>query len=194
MNRMRNMRCYLAGAMDRCPDAGVTWRRRLREDLHSLGILWLDPTRKPINIGVEDDESRRLRRENKLAGNYCKVAEEMRPIRAVDLRMVCNSDFLVVNINIDVHACGTYNELTLACQLGMPVLIHVEQGKQECPDWLFACVDHRHIFGTWVDLMKYIRHVAHDKEVDSMGSWLFFDRTGSCSVGYNDGRRAYETR
>lgn len=179
MNRLKNTRCYLAGAMDRVPDAGVVWRKRIREQLSDLGIFWLDPTRKPINIGVEDDESRRLRHEAKLLGNYRAVAAEMIPIRKVDRRMVNFGDFMIVNIDVEVHACGTYEEFALANDQDKPILVHVEQGKAACPDWLFACIPHQHIFGTWEDLIAYVRHVAHDNEVDSMGRWLFFDWMGS---------------
>jgi hypothetical protein len=164
--------------MDRVPDAGAVWRKRIRKQLFDLGILWLDPTRKPINIGVEDDESRRLRRVAKEAGDYDTVADEMTPIRDVDRRMVNVSDFLIVNIDVEVHACGTYDEMSLANDQDKPILVHVEQGKVECPDWLFACIPHEHIFDTWIDLRKYVRHVAHADVVDHMGRWLFFDWTG----------------
>lgn len=177
-NRLKDTRCYLAGAMDRVPDAGAGWRKVIRHNLDDLGIIWLDPTHKPINVGVEDDESRRLRRVNKMAGEYDLVADEMDPIRAVDRRMVAVSDFLIVNIDVEVHACGTYDEFSLANDQDKPILVHVEQGKQECPDWIFACIPHEHIFGTWLGLRKYLRHVAHDPVVDSMGRWMWFNWMG----------------
>lgn len=178
MNRLKNTRAYLVGAIDRCADKGVGWRKQIKLDLSDLGIFWLDPTQKPINIGVEDDESRQLRREAKLLGNYRAVAAEMTPIRKVDRRMVNISDFLIVNIDIQIHACGTYDEFALANSQDKPILVHVEQGKSECPDWIFACIDERHIFGTWAELIRYVRHIAHDNKVDLMGRWLFFDWTG----------------
>jgi len=178
MNRLKNTRGYLCGSMDRSPDNGETWRKLIRHHLSDLGIQWLDPTRKPINIGVEDGKSRRLRREAKLGHDYETVTDEMTPIRKVDRRMVNISDFLIVNIDIEVHACGTYDEFSLANDQEKPVLVHVEQGKTECPDWLFACIPHEHIFDTWIDLRKYVRHVDSDEVVDSMGRWLFFDWTG----------------
>lgn len=179
MNRLKNTRAYLCGSMDRSPDNGETWRRLIRYHLDDLGILWLDPTHKPIDIGTEDDESRRMRKENKQAGRYDLVEEEMLPIRNVDMRMVNVTDFLIVNIDIEVHACGTYFEFKQANDQDKPILVHVEQGKKQCPDWLLAEIPHEHIFDTWIDLRKYIRHVAHDKVVDHMGRWMFFNWTGS---------------
>jgi hypothetical protein len=164
--------------MDRVPDAGTTWRRLIRHHLNDLGILWFDPTHKPIDIGVEDDESRRLRKVNKKAGHYDLVADEMTPIRDVDRRMVNTSDFLIVNIDLDIHACGTYDEFSLANDQSKPILTHIEQGKDECPDWLFACIPHEHIFGSWLDLRAYVRHIAHDPVVDHMGRWMFFNFHG----------------
>ena len=179
MNRLKNTRAYLIGAMDLAPDAGVGWRRLIKHNLDDLGIIWLDPTHKPIDIGVEDDESRRLRHENKMAEQYDLVADEMTPIREVDLRMVNVCDWVIVHIDIEVHACGTYEEFKQANDQNKPVLVHVAQGKRECPDWLFACIPHEHIFGSWLDLRKYVRHVAHDPVVDYMGRWMFFNWTGS---------------
>jgi hypothetical protein len=88
MNRLSYSRCYLCGAMDRAADAGVGWRRNIRATLDDLRILWLDPTRKPIQVGIEDDASRAYRRKTKAQGNYQFVTREMKPIRCVDLRMV----------------------------------------------------------------------------------------------------------
>ena len=108
MNRLAFTRCYLAGPMDRVPDAGVKWRRQIRKTHNDLKIMWLDPTNKPIDIGIEDDESRARRRQAKACGEYDLVVKEINPIRRVDLRMVDISDWLIVHIDIDVHACGIW--------------------------------------------------------------------------------------
>ena len=122
MNRLALNRGYLCGAMDR-----VTGRRRglaSRPDqsLKDLKILWLDPTRKPIDIGVEDLENRALRHKAKRAGDFEFVRTQMKQIRPVDLRMVDICDFLVVNLDLEVHACGTYEELFWANRMKKPVL------------------------------------------------------------------------
>jgi len=178
MNRLKHTRAYLCGSMDRSPDNGETWRRQIRYHLDDLGILWLDPTHKPINIGIEDEESRRCRRANKAAGWYDLVTDEMVPIHDVDIRMVNISDFLIVNIDVEVHACGTYFEFKQANDQNKPILVHVEQGKHKVPDWLLACIPHEHIFNTWLDLQKYVRHIANDKVINHLGRWMFFDFHG----------------
>lgn len=178
MNRLKYTRAYSCGAMDRVPDGGEGWRKQIRKDLDDLDILWLDPTCKPIAIALEDKESRKRRHNAKMRDDFDIVADEMGPIRDVDMRMVNICDFLVVNINIEVHACGTYFEFKQANDQNKPILVHVEQGKRACPDWILGEIPHEHIFGTWGDLHKYIRHVAHDPVIDHLGRWMFFNWQG----------------
>lgn len=179
MNRLRYTRCYLCGAMDRAADDGVGWRRAIRNTMAGRGILWLDPTRKPIDIGVEDDASRQRRRKAKAEGNLQAVVNEMKPIRRVDLRMVDVSDFLVVNLDMDVHACGTYEEIFWGNRQKKPILVHVEQGLRYVPDWMFGTLPLEYFFNTWEDLHKYLYMVDSDKnwKCDD-GRWYFFDWTG----------------
>ena len=43
MNRIKNQRCYLAGAMDRVVDRGKGWRQEITPFLESLGIVVFNP-------------------------------------------------------------------------------------------------------------------------------------------------------
>lgn len=178
MNKLRGSRCYLCGAMDRVADAGTVWRMKIREDLNDLGLLWLDPTRKPINVGLEDDESRRRRKTNKHSGDFAAVRAEMKKIRHVDLRMVDICDFVIVNLDMDIHACGTYEEIFLANSQKKPVLIHVEQGKDVAPDWLFGTLPDEYIFSYWEELSAFVRDIADGHEEDTHDRWGFFDWMG----------------
>ena len=177
MNRLVNTRGYLCGAMDHVPDGGIQWRQVLKDTL-DLGIYWMDPTCKPIDIGIEDLENRKERRAWKDTGRFDLVRRDMNIIRHVDLRMVDLSDFLVVNIDLDVHACGTYEEVSLANRQKKPIIAHIEQGKKNTPDWLIAMVGDQTIFSNWPEVRKYLRHVAHAHEIDDLGRWLFFDWMG----------------
>jgi hypothetical protein len=166
--------------MDRVPDGGVAWRQHIQADLDDLRIQWMDPCNKPIDLGEEGAENRELRRVAKREGNYELVAKQMKVIRCVDLRMVDISDWMIVNIDVDVHACGTYEETTTGNRQKMPMLFHVEQGKSQAPDWLFATVPHQLIFSTWRELKDYVRHIATApvEEVDTLNRWYFFNFTG----------------
>jgi hypothetical protein len=168
--------------MDRVLDGGVGWRRAIRCTLDDLRIQWLDPTRKPIDIGCEDDESRVRRRANKAAGRYEELVAEMKPIRHVDLRMVDICDLIVVNLDLDVHACGTYEEIYLGNRQKKPILIHCEQGKRSAPDWLFGVIPHEHIFSDWDQLYIYLRMISAGEIDDHFGRWYFFDWMGDNPV------------
>jgi|GEM_PF-1186613 len=181
MNRLYNTRAYLCGAMDRVSDGGEVWRFRIRERLPHLGINWLDPTNKPIDIGKEDKESREIRNQAKKDGDYDLVATEMKPIRCVDLRMVDVCDFVVVYIDISTHACGTYEEVFLANRQKKPVLCVIEQGKENTPNWMLAALPHEYFFSSWEELYCYLERVAYDKTYkDTKGRWYFFNWTGQC--------------
>ena len=185
MNRLAFTRCYLCGAMDRVADGGVGWRRHIINELRDLKIHWLDPTNKPIDIGVEDAASRVARHDEKQRGNYAAVAAEINPIRCVDLRMVDISDFLIVNIDLDVHACGTLEEVFLANRQKKPILVNVVQGKNNAPDWLFGALPSQFIFGGWDDLTDYIRHIAHDPVIETLSRWYFFNWMGEDLEDYS---------
>jgi len=188
MNRLAWNRGYLCGAMDRVTDGGIGWRQDLIQSLKHLNILWLDPTRKPIDIGVEDLENRALRHKAKRAGDFEFVRNQMKQIRPVDLRMVDICDFLVVNLDLQVHATGTYEELFWANRMKKPVLVRVEQGIVHTPDWLFGTLPFEMIFSTWDEVKTYLRHVAHDPVIDRLNRWFFFNWMGeNCIESANHG-------
>lgn len=178
LNRLAMNRGYLCGAMDRVKDGGVGWREHIKTALKDLKIIWLDPTCKPIDIGIEDLENRQLRKKAKEHGDFQFVREQMKQIRPVDLRMVDICDFLVVNIDLEVHATGTYEELFWANRMKKPVLVRITQGKESCPDWLFGTLPFEMIFSTWKEVHAYLRHIAHDPVIDRLNRWYFFNFTG----------------
>lgn len=178
MNRLALNRGYLCGAMDRVTDGGVGWRQDLIETLKDLKILWLDPCRKPINIGVEDLENRALRQKAKRAGDFEFVRNQMRQIRPVDLRMVDICDFVVCNLDLEIHACGTYEELFWANRMKKPVIVRIAQGIEHTPDWVFGTLPFELIFSTWDEVKKYLLHIAHDPVIDRLNRWYFFDWMG----------------
>lgn len=99
----------------------------------------------------------------------------MRPIRNVDLRFTDMADFLIVNLDLEVHPCGTYNEVFIAVQQKKPIIIHCEQGKKEIPNWLWGCCKHELFFSTWHEVKEYLRHIDEDKEANHLGRWQLFD-------------------
>jgi hypothetical protein len=178
MNRLALNRGYLCGAMDRVLDGGVGWRQDIMESLADLKVLWMDPCRKPIDIGVEDLENRALRQKAKRAGDFEFIRNQMKQIRPVDLRMVDVSDFLIVNLDLDIHATGTYEELFWANRCKKPIIVRVAQGVEHTPDWLFGTLPFEMIFSTWDEVKGYLNHIAHDPVIDRLGRWYFFNWMG----------------
>ena len=180
LNRLRGTRTYLVGAMDRVPDVGKGWREEVTPTLEDMGVTVLNPCEKPIDIGVEDDETRELIEFYKRTGRFDLIREKFGIIRAVDLRCVDISDFIVASIDLDVHACGTYEEITLANRQKKPVLVWCQQGKKNAPNWLFFMLPHEHIFSSMEELMDYLSFINSNEEVDHHKRWFFFNRN---SVG-----------
>ncbi len=174
INKLKNQRCYLAGAMDRVADRGATWRDNISPFLESLGIVVFNPLKKPSNIGKEDHNVASYKRHLKNHKKYDELSAIMKTIRAVDLRMVDISDFLIVNLDLDVHPCGTLEEIFWANRQKKPIIIHMEQGKQNAPDWLFGTIPHKFIFDSWKDIQQYLLDINTNK-IDTIDRWCFFD-------------------
>jgi hypothetical protein len=117
MNRLKNQRAYLAGAMDRVADRGATWRDNITPFLSDLGI---------------------------------------------------------VNLDLNVHPCGTLEEIFLANRQKKPIIIHMVQGKDQTPDWLFGTIPHQMIFSSWDDIKEYLSHINSSENIDTYRRWYFF--------------------
>ena len=174
MNRLKNQRVYLAGAMDRVADRGAGWRDRITPFLENLGIIVFNPITKPTSIGLEDEDSHAIKTKLKKTQRYDELSEVMKTIRRVDLRLVDISDFLIVNMNLDIHPCGTYEEIFWANRQKKPIIIHMEQGKQHTPDWLFGTIPHQMIFSSWEEIQEYLVHINSSENIDTHKRWYFF--------------------
>lgn len=175
MNRLLNQRVYLAGAMDRVSDRGKGWRNFITPFLRSLGIKVLNPLDKPISLAIEDDNTHQIKLELKKNEDYDELSSLMRTIRAVDLRMVDISDFLIVNLDLETHPCGTLEEIFWANRQKKPVIIHMVQGKKYTPDWLFGTVPHQMIFSTWDEVKTYLDYINSATSILNHKRWYFFN-------------------
>lgn len=175
MNRLKNQRVYLAGAMDRVADRGNGWRDNITPFLESLGITVFNPIKKPSSVGIEDENTHRHKLKLKADHNYDELSSLMKSIRSVDLRLVDISDFLIVNLDLDVHPCGTYEEIFLANRQKKPIIIHMLQGKQNAPDWLFGTIPHMMIFSSWDQIKSYLNFIDTSENIDTYNRWYFFN-------------------
>jgi nucleoside 2-deoxyribosyltransferase len=174
MNRLKNQRVYLAGAMDRVADRGAGWRESITPFLERMGIVVFNPISKPAEVGLEDVDTHTIKTKLKEKRRYDELSAMMKTIRAVDLRLVDISDFLIVNLDINVHPCGTLEEIFWANRQKKPIIIHMEQGKEHTPDWLFGTIPHQMIFSTWMEIEHYLQHIHTSENIDSYKRWYFF--------------------
>ena len=176
MRRLKGPTCYLCGPMDRVPDGGTEWREHISKRLKNWGIGVFNPCDKPSNFAEENEETRTAIEYHKDSRNYEAVAATMKPICSVDLRMVDVAHFIIMNIDMDVHLCGSYHEAFLALSQRKPVLIRCKQGKHNAPNWMFGVVPHDLIFSDWEELLEYLNEVnCSESEVDHLNRWRFFD-------------------
>lgn len=175
MNRLKNQRVYLAGAMDRVADRGATWRDNITPFLNEIGIVVFNPIIKPTDIGLEDQDSHTIKTKLKQQHRYDELSSMMKTIRSVDLRLVDISDFLIVNLDLNVHPCGTLEEIFLANRQKKPIIIHMVQGKDQTPDWLFGTIPHQMIFSNWDDIKSYLIHINNSENIDTYKRWYFFN-------------------
>jgi hypothetical protein len=175
MNRLRGMRVYLSGPMDRCPNGGKLWRNRVTPLLKTLGLTVFDPCNKPISVGKESIENRKVRQRMKEDGDFNLFSTMMREISNVDLRMVDICDFAILYLDLDVFACGSIHEAMLANMQKKPVLVMMKQGKVNVPDWLFGRLDHEEFFSSWDELLAYLSVLDSSSCIPSK-RWLFFDK------------------
>jgi len=174
MDRLKNQRAYLAGAIDRVHDKGIGWRSEISPFLESLGITVFNPLTKPTEIGLEDSETHLFKSKLKTKQRYDELSSMMKVIRSVDLRLVDISDFLIVNLDLNIHPCGTYEEIFWANRQKKPIIIHMAQGKNHAPDWLFGTVPHQMIYSDWNDIYAYLEHINSSENINTYNRWYFF--------------------
>jgi len=175
MNKLNRQKVYLAGAVDRVPDRGVAWRDNITPFLESLNIEVFNPLKKPLEIGAETENAHFQKIKYKSEERYDEISNMMKIIRTTDLRLVDICNFLVVNLDLDVHPCGTYEEIFWANRQKKPILIHMEQGKKNAPDWLFGTIPHQMIFSNWNEIKEYLKKIDSGEELKTYSRWYFFN-------------------
>jgi hypothetical protein len=175
MNRLKGMTAYLCGAMDRVEDGGVVWRDYITPKLQELGVGVFNPCNKPSDYAPEDEDTRALISSLKRSGKYDEVSSVMKPICAVDLRMVDIAHFIIMNLDVESHLCGSYHEAFVAIGQKKPVVVMCKQGKENLPNWMFGVVPHQMVFANWSETLEYLYHINEDEDVKHLNRWRFFD-------------------
>lgn len=173
INNLSGMRTYLIGAMDRVPDGGIVWREYITPYLKALNVSVLNPCNNPM-FGVEENHNIREEIQHlKNTGQFDKIRRAYGNIRNADLRCVDISDFVICYIDMDIHMCGSYEEIVTANRQKKPVLIWCKQGKKNVPNWLFFMIPHEHIFNTIDDLLIFLYNVNTSIDTSNLKRWFF---------------------
>lgn len=173
VNNLRGSRAYLFGAIDRCPDGGKTWRNEITPELKKMGVVTINPLKKPMLDNDESDASRVKRHEAKAAGDFDYVISEKR-IRLIDLRFVDVTDFQVGMIDVQAYPCGTYEELFTGNRQKKPILIWSPRGKKDIPDWLWWTLPKEFIFENQDELLSYLYGIDTGT-IEPNKRWVFMD-------------------
>lgn len=179
MNRLYGHLSYLCGSIDKSNDYGRGWRNNMTEFLQNYGIGVLNPCDKPFFNAKVDEQEGFVKHIQKLkeSGKYAQVTKEMQEIVRLDFKMVDLCNFMILNIDSDVHMCGSYAEQTLACYQRKPIIVHCSNGIDKIPNWIWGVCDYKMFFDTWEGVKEYIEYIAFDEDVpdDIDSKWRFLD-------------------
>ena len=189
-NDLEGLLAYLCGPIDHADDDGVGWRRTLTEELSNrYAMKTLDPTNKPFK-GVHGSAFEEIGNEKQNAldmrssGDYESLAEKMRMIVRIDLRMVDLSDLLIAYIPKGIRVCGSIHEIVTACESKKPTLIVFEGGREEASNWYWGMLpttphtDNRSgwIFDSWDALFEYLDEINEGKNPEpKLSRWVILD-------------------
>lgn len=180
MGRLRGLRVYLAGPMERAANGGVSWRAEVTPRLEGLGLLVLDPTARSSKVSLtsscqEDlDAMARLRE----GGSYDLLASRAAMIVRQDLQMVSAADFVLANFDSDVPTFGTIDEIVTALGQGKPVLLACRQGLRGVPVWMWGRIggDYRKCLFDSLDELMRVLGAASSCEEGELAGLLDMDR------------------
>lgn len=174
MNRLNKSCCYISGGMDRVPDGGVQWRSWITPKLQEMGIGVLNPCDKPIDFAHETHDFRERISLLKEEGKYEQVRELMKPVCAVDLRLVDIAHFIILKLDVDIHLAGSYHEIVVAIGQKKPVLVMCEKGIHNIPNWWFGVIPYQMFFDNWDNLFEYLKQVDNG-EAEHLNRWRFLN-------------------
>lgn len=173
MNRLRGLRCYLAGPMEFADDYGAGWRDEMGEFLESLGVIVINPIKTTHKNGLTEVDLVRNIKEAKETQDYEQLTQIARDIRTLDLRFVDVSDFIIGRVNQNIKMCGTWEELFTANRQKKPILLNWEGGKDNASTWILGTIDHNDIYDNWEDIKNYLIQIDNGSLVPQNKRWVF---------------------
>ena len=160
-NLLDGTRIFLSGPIDRVADDGVQWREFFKKECvyNNFNIKFFDPCDKPKNLGSEIGIEKHKVKELILNGKWDEAQELVKLFRRFDLRGVDWCDLIVAKIDLDAHACGTYDEIFTAERECKPVFMIMGKGqkKTDIPSWLVSFMKEKEIFNNEYECIDYLK-------------------------------------
>ena len=179
MNRLKNLGCYLSGPIDFAENLGSEWRDELTPFLQNRNVKVFDPL-KPMFYGAAHltEYKRPVILQMAKARKFEELRTEIKELNKWDLRAVDLSSFVIVNYRIDIHMCGTYEEIFEANKQNKPVLLVVDD-MTVLPKWIYGRFPHEHMFEGFEKLKEYLINIDENEDykftLADKKRWLFFD-------------------
>lgn len=154
---------------------GKTWREQITVHLEEMGVLVLDPYKKPfINDVEEGDHVKENLTELMERGDYEEVNRIMKPIRSYDLSMVDKSDFSIACIDPKIPTFGSIEEISVAVKMKRPVFIFINGSKKKCPLWLMGMMPHKYIYSSMNEVVDVLRKMDSGEIPLDSNRWRLF--------------------
>lgn len=157
MSPKKSPKVYLAGSIQDSRDLGVGWRDKVTPKLEAIGITVLDPTKSEANLGTGDGTisgTQDCLNGWLASGNIELFREHMRKVREDDLRMVHDSDFLIVYLDFNRKIGGTIVEIHEAFINKIPIYAVCYDPKKDWNHWLLSTIlDGGELFDSWGALL-----------------------------------------
>lgn len=156
---------YLAGAIERAPDGGATWRSRVQAWLTQLGFSVFNPCVEEFEV-LDAEEKKHFRHWK--TENSEKFQKAIRKILDRDLHHLMHHTALVVCYydRYAIEGAGTAGELTLAYWAGIPVYLVLGIPRADVPSWILGCATR--VFEDFTSLEVALREHCHSGQLPAV--------------------------
>lgn len=171
MNKLKGLRCYLAGPMDFAPDRGIGWRNDIIPFLTEMGVDVIDPTKRKHTGGFTESEKADQFKALIAQKDFESAQKIAREIRCDDLRYVDISDFLIVYLNPSIPMCGVWEELFTANKQKKPILVMWDAPVERLPLWLVGTLPTNYFYFSW-DHLKNVLMLYNNNTITMDKRWV----------------------
>jgi len=160
LNLLKRTRCYLIGHMQYANGRG--WRGIVKDTFKDTGINFIDPYYKPFVHDVpEDDDSRAEMHHWMETEQYDLVANRMKDVRSLDLRLCDICDWFIAVIKPSVASWGSAEEITTVIREKKPLFLVIDdpKGKKATPLWLMSIMPHKYIYNNLDEVIQTVKAI-----------------------------------